>query len=82
MEDLVNHPGHYMAGNIECFDVILESQGIVATMHYCMCNAMKYIFRHKKKGGSQDIEKAQWYINQWLELREECTDEEWKRYLA
>lgn len=82
MEDLVNHPSHYETGNIECFDVILETQGIVAAMQFSICNAMKYIYRHKEKGGSQDIEKANWYINKWLELKEQCTDVEYKRYLA
>lgn len=82
MEDYINHPSHYNSGGIECFDVILASQGIVATMDYCICNAQKYIFRHKEKGGTDDISKARWYINKWLELREECTDDEFKRYLA
>lgn len=82
MDDLINHPSHYETGTIECFDVIVETQGIVAAMQFCICNAMKYIYRHKRKGGFQDIEKANWYLNKWLELKGKCTAEEYKQYLA
>ena len=74
-EDVVNHPSHYETGNIECFDVILETQGWLAAMDFCICNALKYIYRHRNKEGRRDIEKAQWYINKWLWLAEEHKDE-------
>lgn len=68
MEDIVNHPSHYETGTIECFDVIVESQGIIAAMDFCACNALKYIYRHRRKNGREDMEKAQWYISKWMEL--------------
>ena len=76
MEDIVNHPNHYETGTIECFDVIVESQGIIAAMDFCACNALKYIYRHRRKNGREDMEKAQWYISKWLTLCEAQTSKE------
>lgn len=73
-EDVVNSPSHYISNGIECFDAILASQGVSATMNYCMGNAMKYIFRHRKKNGIEDVKKAQWYINKYIELYESGED--------
>lgn len=75
--DMVNHPSHYETGNIQCFDVILETQGRQAAMDFCICNAMKYIYRHRNKNGREDIEKAVWYLDRYLELApsdEGCKD--------
>lgn len=71
-KDMVNRPPHYISNGIECFDVILASQGKEATKSYCLCNAMKYIFRHDNKNGIEDIKKAKWYIDKYLEI---CMDE-------
>lgn len=69
--DIVNHPSHYETGTIECFDVILETQGTEAAMDFCICNAMKYIYRHRNKNGIEDIRKAKWYIDKFLNLADE-----------
>ena len=66
----VNHPKHYNFGKFECIDVIMESQGEEATKNFCICNAFKYIYRHKAKGGQEDIKKAIWYLNKYIELEE------------
>lgn len=63
-------PAHYRTGNFECIDVMLETQGKRATQDFCLLNAFKYIYRHDKKNGVEDIKKAQWYINKYLELEE------------
>lgn len=70
MADMVNHPSHYETGKFECIDVMEETQGKEATMDFCICNALKYLYRHKRKNGVEDIKKAKWYINKYLELRE------------
>lgn len=69
--DPVNHPGHYESGKFECIDVMLETQGKEAVMGFCICNAFKYLYRHKRKNGFEDVKKAQWYLNKYLELAEE-----------
>lgn len=70
-QDNVNHPQHYeLPGGIECFDVIVATQGVEAAKSFCLCNAMKYLFRNRRKNGSEDIEKARWYLNKHHELEE------------
>lgn len=68
VNDMVNHPAHYASGAIECIDAIAEAtkdlQGIEAV---CTANALKYLWRWKKKNGKQDIEKAQWYLQRLMD---------------
>lgn len=67
--DNVNHPHHYeLPGGLECFDVIVATQGVEAAKHFCLCNAMKYLFRSQRKNGAEDIEKARWYLNKHHDL--------------
>lgn len=69
--DNVNHPQHYeLPGGLECFDVIVATQGVEAAKHFCLCNAMKYLFRSQRKNGDEDIEKARWYLNKYHDLKE------------
>lgn len=63
MADNVNHPAHYETGKFECIDVMVETQGVEATQNFCVCNALKYVYRHKKKNGMEDLQKAIWYLN-------------------
>lgn len=46
-------------------------EGVQATMDFCVCNALKYIYRHRKKNGMEDIQKAIWYLNKAVELGKE-----------
>lgn len=42
---------------------------------FCKLNAFKYRFRAGKKDGSsmeEDMAKAEWYENKYMELHEEC----------
>ena len=65
-QDDVNHPKHYQ-GNVECIDAIEAAiQGLEGMEAMCTGNAIKYLWRWKKKGGRQDLEKARWYINRLL----------------
>ena len=68
--DNVNHPSHYETGNFECIDVMVETQGKEAVMDFCICNAFKYIYRHNNKNGVEDIKKAKWYLDKYIELSE------------
>ena len=67
--DAVNHPSHYASGKIECIDAMEAAYGTEAVMHFCQCNAFKYQWRFNKKNGEEDIKKAQWYQNKYLELQ-------------
>ena len=69
--DPVNHPSHYTQDNIECIDAMQAAYGKESVMHFCKCNAFKYQWRFDKKNGEEDIKKAQWYQNKFLELKRE-----------
>lgn len=67
--DKVNHPEHYETGaQFECIDVMIETQGVESVMDFCICNVLKYVYRHRRKNGLEDIEKAKWYLDKYLEL--------------
>lgn len=68
MPDNVNHPSHYETGKYECIDVMIETQGIEAVKNFCICNAFKYLYRHENKNGVEDVRKAKWYLDKYLEL--------------
>ena len=71
MTDNVNHPAHY-AGKVECIDCLESAtDGLNGIEAVCTANAIKYLYRWKKKNGVQDLEKAQWYINHLLGYLEE-----------
>ncbi len=72
--DNVNHPSHYETGKFECIDVMLETQGVEAVKAFCICNAFKYLWRHNGKNGVEDIKKARWYIDKYIELGEKKND--------
>ena len=64
--DPVNHPSHYTDGGIETIDFIEAKK-----LPYHLGNAVKYISRAGKKDDEvQDLKKAVWYINRYIELRE------------
>lgn len=68
--DNVNHPAHYNVGKYESIDVMVATQGVEAVKDFCICNAFKYIYRHRFKNGVEDIKKAMWYLNKFVELEE------------
>ena len=72
--DNVNHPSHYETGKFECFDVMREALGNNVVKDFCIANTFKYIYRHKRKNGVEDIKKAKWYIDKYLELEESNND--------
>lgn len=66
IKDPINHPDHYQ-GKVECIDAIeAATEGLQGMEAVCTANIIKYVFRWKKKGGRQDLEKARWYINKLL----------------
>ena len=68
--DPINRPEHYTDGKYECIDVMQEIMGIFEVKNFCICNAWKYLWRHQKKNGVEDIKKAIWYLNKFIELEE------------
>lgn len=64
----VNHPEHYNSEYYECIDVMLDVYGRDAIMKFCIVNAFKYIWRAEKKNGIEDVRKAIWYLNKYIEI--------------
>lgn len=70
-DDPVNHPSHYTSGKYEVIDIIEDQLGPDGIRGFCLGNAVKYICRAGKKDPAktrQDLEKAIWYINHYLEV--------------
>lgn len=55
--NMIDHPPHYQGARWESIEII-EALG----NQFRLGNALKYIFRHKKKGGDEDLRKARWYL--------------------
>ena len=71
MNDIVNQPAHYTAGGIECIDALeAATEGLQGQEAFCTANAIKYLWRWKRKNGSEDLKKARWYINRLLSALE------------
>ncbi len=66
MSDAVNSPSHYTAGKIEVIDFIEDQQ-----LGFHLGNVVKYVSRAAHKGNAlQDLKKAEWYLNRYIEWRE------------
>ena len=70
MTDNVNKPTHYTFGKYECIDVITELcntnklQGIEGFLYG---NVIKYLWRYKHKNGTEDLNKAKWYLQRLID---------------
>lgn len=69
VQDVVNKPGHYNTGNIECIEAIEESMSAEAFKGYLKGNCMKYLWRYDYKGKQvEDLRKCQWYLNKLTDM--------------
>lgn len=68
MQDNVNHPAHYTQGKVEVIEIIEQlTNGMEGYKAYCLGNVVKYIFRHERKNGLEDLKKASWYLQRVIE---------------
>lgn len=72
--DVINHPSHYTQGGIECIDAMESAFGATQLAVYCKIAAFKYIWRCEYKNGAEDVKKAIWYLNKFLELKGDADD--------
>lgn len=69
MEDVVNHPEHYNSGTTyECIKVLKEWMSEEQYVGFLKGNIIKYLCRSEKKNGTEDLKKAQWYMNKLVEV--------------
>lgn len=72
--EAVDHPAHYNQGKYECIDVMVETFGKYVTQNFCLLNAFKYVWRTGEKNGAEDVKKARWYLDKYLELEGESNE--------
>ena len=68
MTDAINP--EYYKGEIECIDAIRVALGREGFEGYLRGICIKYLWRCEKKGGIEDLKKAQWYMNRLIEFME------------
>ncbi|MBW7475936.1 DUF3310 domain-containing protein [Paenibacillus oenotherae] len=77
MNDNVNQPSHYTAGNVECIDAIeAATTGLEGIEAVCTANVIKYVWRWKRKNGLEDILKARWYLDKLIKQLEGVEQDE------
>lgn len=65
--DSVNSPYHYTSGKFECIEVMRDTFGDEMLKSFCLLNAFKYLYRHHKKNGVEDLKKARFYLDYAIE---------------
>ena len=67
---MVDHPSHY-SGSIEAIDAIAAATaGLMGVEAFDTGNALKYLWRWKRKNGVEDLNKAVWYIQHLIKYLE------------
>lgn len=70
IQDNVN-PNHYKQGKVECIEAIesaiASKKGIEA---FYVANIIKYLWRYENKNGLEDINKAKWYLDKLIEIKD------------
>lgn len=74
--DSVNHPSHYADKGIEVIDYIRDTLPESGFVDYCIGNVIKYVSRWRKKGGVEDLRKAQVYLG-WAVEKAETVPPPW-----
>jgi hypothetical protein len=64
MSNAVDHPSHYADKRIEVIDYLSDTLTLDEYVGFCIGNVLKYVSRWRKKGGVEDLKKAQVYL-QW-----------------
>ena len=71
MADLIKEPPHYTQHKIEPIDFIIANK-----LDFCTWNVIKYLLRHTKKNGVQDLLKAKQYIDFIINKQLKKTEQE------
>jgi len=66
-DKVIDHPQHYTQGGIECIEAIkAATTNLTGIKAVCTANAIKYLWRWNEKNGTEDLRKAEWYINKLI----------------
>ena len=69
--DNVHHPSHYRSGNIECIEAIEEALTEEEMRGYFKGNCLKYLWRERYKNGTEDLQKAYFYLGRLIDNLED-----------
>lgn len=72
----VNHPARYNRYKKEVIDVMKDVSTHEEFMGFLKNTIIKYLSRYQDKGGTQDLKKADWYLQRMIEEQEEEENEE------
>ncbi len=64
-KDNIDNPIHYTQGKIQVWDFIVDKK-----LDFLEGNIIKYVVGWKKKGGFEDLKKAQAYLNKLIKENE------------
>jgi hypothetical protein len=75
MKDNIN-PDHYRRdGGMECIEAIEAMvAGWPPETAYRLGNVLKYLWRHKEKGGTESLRKAMWYLQREISASDGSTN--------
>ena len=68
-KDMVYSPPHYNKFGVECIEAIQSATG-EGYEYYLQGNIMKYLWRYRYKNGVEDLKKAQWYLEELVNVVE------------
>jgi hypothetical protein len=70
--DMVNHPLHYTSSEATCDKCgdCIECIEVTRHMPFNIGNAVKYLWRFNDKNGLEDLKKAVWYIQDYINEKE------------
>lgn len=70
--EFVDHPNHYQSSKgLEVINVIDSfTENLTGVVAFDIGCAIKYMCRWKKKGGTQDLRKAIWYLEHAIKKTE------------
>jgi len=62
-KEMVDHPDHYQGGKFEVIDIIEDFK-----LGFHLGNVVKYVLRAGKKDATiQELEKARWYLDRYIQ---------------
>lgn len=66
----VHNPNHYDYGDFDAWNVMVATMGVEKVRTFCEVSATKYILRHDKKNGDEDLAKAREMLDKYFELKD------------
>lgn len=65
---------YYNKQGVSCFEVLKRIMSPEELEGFCKGNIIKYLWREKDKGGTDDLLKARWYLEQLIFSRKKLLD--------